>query len=283
MSAPLPEPAEPTPAPVVLPRYTPLILAPRRRAPRNPAPLEPAHPPTTTYWVHWTYTEEEWQAWAEHERGTAQRTYESYQRMILYSLVGILALAGPMIALFVAVRLAVPVALVLGLSLLGGIMLLAGFTAQAGRYAEAQALYRLRLHGPREAAIGPWMVWQAGRAMPLLYYLFSRMWVRLTTQPPLQIRFRIQERPNLWAKTDDVREIAVLVPQGHEAEARQLVARFHREIINNPAATAHPPRQEPTPPPPLTPTSRPAITERLPPLPPLPTDADTQRFDTPHP
>lgn len=142
------------------------------------------------------------------------------------------------------------------------------------RYSQAKDQFRARRQAPGETAIGPWWVWQEGEAQPLLRYPNSQLGVRLSTNPPRRIQFAIEER-SPFSHYNVPRHIAVLIPQGHEAEAAALVARFQREIINTPAAI-HPPRQVPTPPPLLAPT--PAITQRLPPLPALPTDADTQRL-----
>ncbi len=273
---PAPPAGKPAPVPVVLPRYTPLILAPRRRASRNPAPLEPTWPTNTEYWAHWTYTDWEWLAAAKDDLDEARRNYEKTRRVLPSIIAAGVAVA--VLLLILAWATNAP-AVTIFIPLIGSVLCAFAWINAWSQYRWAKDQYRAVDEAPREVAIGPWWIWQNAEAKPLLRLPNSQLWVWLNSAAPMQLNFTIKEQ--LWyQRYSSTRYITVLVPQGHEAEAAQLVERFQREVIYNPTS-ANPPRQEPTPPPLFSPTYAPAITQHLPPLPPLPTEIDTQRFDGP--
>lgn len=128
-------------------------------------------------------------------------------------------------------------------SILAGIvpmMLLAAFLityALAGRTGmEARKRHLARKTGSRKVTVGSpssWSLpeqglWLAGTFIPLQTTFLLLKEVRMTEQPPLlHLRRRhVELKQSNWDDT-----VRILVPRGHEAEARQLVARFRAETI----------------------------------------------------
>jgi hypothetical protein len=224
----------------------------------HPAGAGASADPRAEYWVHWRYSEAEWQAWIEAEREQTggrrvrQRAFLGGMCVLLAVVisVGLLIGGGPTITNLFGIGMlwfvATPVALILFFDVVY-------YARQAPR------MYARQQRALREVAINPWWVWQGGEFTPLLRAAQNRLHVRLIPHP-WRLHFRVEEFD--WRlRTVIRRDVTVLVPQGQEAAAQHLVTRFEREIIG-------------IPPPPVTPDAPPAPPVGAPPAPaglPVPT------------
>jgi hypothetical protein len=188
----------------------------------HPAP-PPARPPADADpWVHWTYTEEEWQAFNVADE--AQRQSGGRTNLAAYGVAFLLILGFCAWFSFgrdwnetVGVRLfftiATPVVMV------GGALLLTRQEAHLG-----QLLYRARQRGPREITIGPTGISEGRTFFPWRAGVSRLTHVRLdSTSAPPALVFRTT-RPVSGTPIDY--EFRVPVPAGREAEAQQVVERF---------------------------------------------------------
>ena len=193
------------------------------------APPAPALPPADADpWVHWTYTEAEWQAFNVRDEEQRQSSWRT--NVAAYSVAFVLILGFCAWFSFgrdwnesVEVRLfftiATPVVMV------GGALLLTRQEANLG-----QLLERARQRGPREITIGPTGIREGRTFFPWRSGMSRLTHVRLDAGSPPALVFRTT-RPVSGTPIDY--EFRVPVPAGHEAEAQQLVARF-TELLTPP-------------------------------------------------
>ena len=235
---------------------------------RNSLPVPPADP-AAEYWVHWHYSEAEWQAWIAADLERARTHWIGWR--IVPGLIGVVLLA--IFLSWGASEGALPSYMITA-TLMSVIVCIAWFSLGLRAYSTAHEAFAQRYRGPREVAISPWWVWHSGQFTPLLRSMQNRLQVQLIGGRPMWLRFDIEELDwNIQATRR--RSITVPVPEGREPDARQLVARFKREIIGGPPAPRPPGR-------PAAPVSPPALSGRgtntapLPPLPPAASEAETQ-------
>lgn len=193
------------------------------------APPTPALPPAgANPWVHWTYTEAEWQAFNFQDEAQRQSSWRT--NVAAYGVAFFIILAFCAWFSFgrdwnesVGVRLfftiATPVVMV------GGALLLTRQEVSLG-----QLLERARRRGPREITIGPTGIREGRTFFPWWAGMTRLTHVRLDSGSPPALVFRTT-RPVNGTPIDY--EFRVPVPAGREAEAQQLVARF-TELLTPP-------------------------------------------------
>ncbi len=172
-------------------------------------------------WVHWTYTEEEWQAFNvadEEQRQSGWRTNLAAYGVAFVLILGFCAWFsfGRDWNVRVGVRLFFTI--VTPVVVIGGALLLTRQEAHLG-----QLLYRARQRGPREITIGPTGLREGRTFFPWRAGASRLTHVRLESGPPSVLIFRTT-RPVSGTPIDY--EFRVPIPAGREAEARQVVERF---------------------------------------------------------
>jgi hypothetical protein len=179
------------------------------------------------YWARWQYTAEEWQLLDRLDWNAAKRSSLLWGSGIL--LINALD--------FVFFILSSDATTLLQMLFFPGLLLIVSagiFAAYSGRpLREAYRRHSARLNGPKRVTIGKVVfcdqaIWQGGLYIPLQASFLNLVKVKMTLDPPqLWLRRRhsgIQQFS--WFDT-----IHLLVPQGHEEEARHLLERFHKETI----------------------------------------------------
>ena len=180
------------------------------------------------WWVHWRYSEDEWQRWREADWARTRRVYHRWQLGGL-GVVGLLAAVA--LALLLTGKLTTFWSILLPLIWVLGVGVGANWLFWLrGPYAQAKRLYALRQHGPREIAINPLWLWQAGEGVPLIRTMHALTWVYLRGDNPVILAFRLTNR----GRRNNIYEVWVPVPGGGEVEARQLIERFKKEILRKP-------------------------------------------------
>jgi hypothetical protein len=194
--------------------------------------------PHPQYWARWDYTADEWKQFDKLDWGRAIN-------MLLITAVIIVPLCTIFPAFILMQVLSTPdtaysafdivmlVLLMVFVAFLLPASLLTYFIA--GRpLEEARKRHRARKSGPRRVTIGTLSslnsqgLWQAGTYEPIQEMFLNLTKVKMTENPPLLHfqRKHLEIRQSSWHET-----MRVLVPHGHEAEARQLVERFRAETI----------------------------------------------------
>ncbi len=112
-------------------------------------------------------------------------------------------------------------------------LVIIGFTTRGADFREARQRHIARLKGPRRVTIGnvsllDQAIWQADLYVPLQEIFRHLLKVKMVENPPQLVlhRKRTRLRQSGWRDT-----IHLLIPHGHEEEARQLVERFRIETI----------------------------------------------------
>lgn len=190
-------------------------------------------PTRPNYWAHWEYTPEEWTRFDQLDWGSAKR------RVLLFIVCAglpFLLILSFFLIIFFSVATTEPDAL-FPLLIIPGVLLfvlvIIGLTIPGRDFREARQRHSARLKGSRRVTIGNVSLldqasWQAGLYVPLQELLLDLVSVKMTENPP-QLVFRRKHvglRQASWRDT-----IHLLIPHGHEDEARQLVERFRTETI----------------------------------------------------
>ena len=158
------------------------------------------------YWVHWTYTEEEWRDFAVHAWTAGRRNIP-----IVFGCTSLFIVACLLISSFLVVgdvssalsAMAILLVIFLGV---GGLL-----------YGLNSRLYHRRLHQQeRFVYISQWGIYR-----PEGFALLSGL-TRVTLQQGM-LRFRREKRYYNGKRSS--KEIEVLVPHGQEEDARQLLER----------------------------------------------------------
>ncbi len=198
-------------------------------------------PPSDTrradYWAKWKYTAEEWQLLDRLDWGGTQRTLLLWGGAIL--LINVLSFG--FFILFFDMATHLPILSIPGTLLFFSVGI---FAANGIRtLGEARRRHNARLNGPKRITIGnrnfsDQSIWQGGLHIPLQAVFLNLVSVKMTLYPP-QLRLRrkhggLNQYP--WFDT-----IHVLVPRGHEDEARHMLERFHRETIGAKKRISTPP------------------------------------------
>ncbi len=186
-----------------------------------------------SHWARWEYTPEEWTRFDQLDWGGAKR------RLLLFivcAALPFLLILSFFLIIFFSVATTEPDAL-FPLLFVPGVLLFVLViigTAILGRgFREARRRHMARLSGSRRVTIGnvslfDQAIWQADLYVPLQELLLDLVSVKMTENPP-QLVFRRKHvglRQASWRDT-----IHLLIPHGHEDEARQLVERFRTETI----------------------------------------------------
>jgi hypothetical protein len=197
-------------------------------------------------WVHWHYSEAEWQQWVAAEW---QRLWHPIRRiMMLYisSILTVVVCHGILLASGHAPLQAISsttdpwyMLIIGGLAYFGlwwtPLFSVAMLITQPPRYRQARQWRTIREQGARVIRIGPTAVWQAGQETPLVTNRWELGTAWLTTVRAGQHQLVLglveprQRTPmyHLWLP----------VPAGHEAEAEQLVLQLRALISGAPLPT----------------------------------------------
>jgi hypothetical protein len=197
-------------------------------------------------WLCWRYTPAEWQffddtMWASN--------LSSLRKLVLWELLffGLLALGS--VAVVVQMGVGLFACLFFCVALAVGIVVALIFLRNA--YRRLSDAHQRRQHDPPEICIGPLAVFLPGQAIalagatlqpptlhwdPLMLGMDVLQDVRLAGEIPRQVvRFLGRPiHPRAPGGLGRLLVVEVPVPHGREAEARQLVERFHTQILNGP-------------------------------------------------
>jgi len=168
------------------------------------------------YFIHWSYTEDEWRHFAETDWGRTKRNalLESAISMIAFTILGLIVglLKGEGIRSFV-------VGLLVGLS--GGLVI-GPFMFGAGGYLQGKKAYRERMAATGEVYIGPKAVYTLGVYARLAGWGTKLGWVAIEQGDPKTLSL-ISRHPFLQSSSTTVR---VPIPHGKDEEAKAVIARL---------------------------------------------------------
>ncbi|HMA34168.1 MAG TPA: hypothetical protein VKY74_06760 [Chloroflexia bacterium] len=202
-----------------------------------------------TWWVEWQYTEAEWAAFDAQEGARAQReAWHNVGGAVAWQLLPGLLISVALLSTAGWAAGGGALAIVLGLGLLWAVW---NITAAQNRAAVRR---QARRRGPRTIRIGARGLWEGDTYLPLGSARQPPHWIMISPREPQVLRFVLNQQT--------LEELRVPIPQGQEAAARVLVARFKKEGLHRPAGSV--PRAPVPPPPPSAPVPSPRPTRRLP-------------------
>lgn len=192
-------------------------------------PAQQAQGSDSQAWVHWEYSTDEWALFDKIDWG--------FRRLALW--VG----AGGTLVFFIAMILpwfifnldtaTGPVLVVFLSTLLLWITFLFLLMLSIHSYFDARTRHKARQKQPQTVTFSKQGVWEAGTYFPINErYGVDLITVRLTSQPPV-LHFRVVKHYTDAESMPQTRTVRfhVLVPGGHEGEARLLLERFQTEVI----------------------------------------------------
>ncbi len=178
---------------------------------------------TAPIWATWEYGPDEWAAFDARESAHVQRDLRSALRAEGV-LIGLAAVAAVVANYLGTVFQCATTPLLL---FAGGLVVLVT-AAYVHTREELAEEHRARRRGPRFVVITPLGVEIAGIYLPFVGLRRQLLRVYVRGDDPQVLRFRVAPYGALAGQQP---EIWVPIPQGREAEARELAARFQREVV----------------------------------------------------
>lgn len=217
----------------------------------TPEPEEPGTLPVSSaggaYWARWEYTPEEWQLFDQWDWGRAVRSFEKFMRdsarvyailavgltllLLILRITGVMSSVSPLVfgVEILAVAAGQLVLVLLYVVVIGALPLLSIWKRHRARWQE-----------PRQVTIGNMLssgnqaIWVGAQYVPL-----QNTFLRLSLVLLYEDIYRDTDEERYPPMLDfnrrlgplNIDTICVLVPHGHEEEARRLVERFKEETI----------------------------------------------------
>ncbi len=177
--------------------------------------------------AHWEYDPYEWAAFDQVDWEPIRN--KSWLTLILGPIIYLVIMVAPWVLFGSSVRTLIVLSAP-AIALLTVLIFLMVSAASSAR--EAKKRYQAR-HNPAEShrvTFASDGVWESGAYFPFRFGHSRLESLKLTANPAV-LHFKMPKRNSDGTWTGTTRELHVLVPRGHEAEAEQLRQRYYAEVI----------------------------------------------------
>lgn len=180
-------------------------------------------------WMRWEYTPEEWALFEQLDFGLISRKYWRITSIsiLTYMLAGIFA------GIFAWIRLSIPpLAIVVPSILLAPLILIIAYSSRPYETAKKRQQARQKQSQHHQVTFSEKAIWEAGAYFPLAEWWEDLRKVEMTDNPPALHFSHREPRSNLSVNGNSsfIDKLHILVPRGHEAEARFLLERYSSVI-----------------------------------------------------